>query len=509
MKKMYGMYLRKSRSDDPNEDINDTLAKHEKILFDLADSLNINRKEIMQFKEVVSGENIQNRPEMKKLLEYVMEGVLEGVLVVDSQRLARGDTVDQGTIIRAFSINNTKIITPMKTIDPQNEYDQEYFEFDLFMGRREYKMITRRMQRGRHIAAQEGYYVGSIAPYSYSRIKLEKGYSLEIYEEENIVFNIMKKKALEDEGSTNISNHLNELGYKPRKGEYWTKSAVEAILLNETNLGLIKWNSRKEVKVFKDGKIVKTRPRNPNYELYPGQHPAIMTQDEYDRIKFLMKKRSHPVKKDKTLQNPLAGLIVCGFCNHKMARRPYKNGRVETILCTTSRCKNVASDIHVVEQRIIDTLKDTLKNYTNYVNNYSVSVNKTYDDNKKLQLEECDKELEKLNKQIIKACEMLELGAYTVELFKERKNTLENKINTVNKRKDILAKETEAMKIEQYKKAIPQLQNAIDLYWKSSTEEKNKILKSIIDKCIYKKEKGGRWDPDAIKQFKLEIYLKV
>ena len=43
----------------------------------------------------------------------------------------------------------------MKTIDPQNEYDQEYFEFDLFMGRREYKMITRRMQRGRHIAAQE------------------------------------------------------------------------------------------------------------------------------------------------------------------------------------------------------------------------------------------------------------------------------------------------------------------------------------------------------------------
>ena len=75
-----------------------------------------------------------------------------------------------------------------------------------------------------------------------------------------------------------------------------------------------------------------------------------------------MKKRSHPVKKDKTLQNPLAGLIVCGFCNHKMARRPYKNGRVETILCTTSRCKNVArSDIHVVEQRIIDTLKDTLK----------------------------------------------------------------------------------------------------------------------------------------------------
>ena len=31
---MYAMYLRKSRADDPNESINETLAKHEKILFD-------------------------------------------------------------------------------------------------------------------------------------------------------------------------------------------------------------------------------------------------------------------------------------------------------------------------------------------------------------------------------------------------------------------------------------------------------------------------------------------
>ena len=506
---MYGMYLRKSRSDDPNESIDETLAKHEKILFNLADSLKINKKEIMQFKEVVSGENIQNRPEMKKLLNYVMEGVFEGVLVVDSQRLARGDTIDQGTIERAFSINNTKIITPLKTIDPANEYDQDYFEFDMFMGRREYKMITRRMQRGRHIAVQEGYYIGSIAPYSYNKIKLEKGYSLEINEEENKVFNIMKNMALKGEGPTNIANYLNAMGYKPRKNDYWTKSTVEDILINETNLGLIKWNSRKEVKVFKDGNIVKTRPRNPNPEFYPGKHPAIITQDEFNKIKSLMKKRGYPIKKDKTLQNPLAGLIICADCGHKMTRRPYKNGRSETLLCTTSNCKNVASDMYIVEQRIIDTLKNTLNEYKGFVKDYDTSKEKNYDDNKKTQLEECDREIEKLNKQITKACEMLELGTYTVELFKERKNTLENKITSVNKRKEILAKETESTKLEQYKKAIPKLQKAVELYWDSSVKEKNKILHSIIEKCIYKKEKGGRWNPEAIKNFTLEIYLKV
>ena len=41
------------------------------------------------------------------------------------------------------------IITPIKIYDPNDEYDEEYFEFGLFMSRREYKTIKRRMQRGR------------------------------------------------------------------------------------------------------------------------------------------------------------------------------------------------------------------------------------------------------------------------------------------------------------------------------------------------------------------------
>ena len=40
---MYAMYLRKSRADDPHESIEDTLRKHEKILFDLANKLNIKK----------------------------------------------------------------------------------------------------------------------------------------------------------------------------------------------------------------------------------------------------------------------------------------------------------------------------------------------------------------------------------------------------------------------------------------------------------------------------------
>ena len=81
---------------------------------------------------------------------------------MDVDRLARGDTIDQGRVQRAFFYSNTKIVTPNKTYDPANEYDNEYFEFSLFMSRREYATIKRRMQRGRERSSSDGYYVGNI-----------------------------------------------------------------------------------------------------------------------------------------------------------------------------------------------------------------------------------------------------------------------------------------------------------------------------------------------------------
>lgn len=503
---MYAMYLRKSRSDSPDEGVEETLHKHEKILFDLVDKMKINRKEIMVFREVVSGENIQNRPEVQKLLDYVMQGVFDGVFVVDSQRLARGDTLDQGTIIRAFSLNNTKIITPMKVIDPKNEYDQEYFEFDLFMGRREYKMITRRMQRGRHIAVQEGYYVGSVAPYGYNKVKIDKGYSLEINEEEFCIFKLMKQLALTGNGPTNISNILNDKGYKTRNNKMWTKSAVENILLNKTNLGLVKWNSRKHVKIYKDGKIVNTRPRNKEAEYYLGKHPAIITQEEYDTILLLMKQRSHKPTAKKKFSNPLAGVVTCKVCGAKMVRRPYPN-RKDSIICPTSKCKNVASDLDILEKRIISLLEKNLIDIKKYIKDYSID-NQEFVNDKQVQLNALEKELETLQGQITKACEMLEIGAYTVDLFKERKTVLEKQINAVETKKGILQKETVANKVEQYKKAIPKIEKTLELYWDADVEEKNSILKSLIESCSYKKEKGGRWDSKAINNFKIDIILK-
>lgn len=182
----YAKYLRKSRFDRDYAEmsVEETLKRHEAILDRLAGERGY--RVTKTYYEVVSGESIAARPEIQKLLEEVNAGLYAGVLVVDLERLARGNSADQAYISQVFQFSGTKIITPAKVYDPSDELDEEYFEFGLFMSRREYKTITRRLIRGRDSSASEGKYISSIAPYGYRRLKLpgEKGYTLEPHPQE-------------------------------------------------------------------------------------------------------------------------------------------------------------------------------------------------------------------------------------------------------------------------------------------------------------------------------------
>ena len=171
MSEEYAIYLRKSRADAEAElrGEGETLARHQATLMELAKKRNLNVTKI--FKEIVSGDTIAARPQMQIMLSEIAEKRYKGVIVMEIERLARGNTIDQGVVAQAFKESATMIITPVKTYDPLNEFDEEYFEFSLFMSRREYKTINRRMQAGRLAAIKEGNYIASRRPYGYNKVE--------------------------------------------------------------------------------------------------------------------------------------------------------------------------------------------------------------------------------------------------------------------------------------------------------------------------------------------------
>lgn len=323
---IYDAYLRKSRADMELEKLKkfDTLKQHEKFLKDRAKQLGIKIRHI--YREVVSGESIQERPEIQKVLKDIETGTVDGILVVEVERLTRGDSKDQGTISQAFKYSNTLIITLNKIYDPNSDDDEEYFEFGLFMSRREYKAINRRMQRQRLANVLAGKYCASEPPFGYKkvRIKYDKGYTLEPIPEEAEVVKEMFQKRADGIGFDIICNWLNTLDFKPKTSDVWTPSTIKGMLSNPVYLGKIRWNSNKQHKSLVNGQIVKKRTRGTKDEiiLVEGLHPAIIEENLFNIVQGIQPKQVS-TKHGTELQNPLATLIRCADCGRSMQRRPY------------------------------------------------------------------------------------------------------------------------------------------------------------------------------------------
>lgn len=506
---LFAIYLRKSRKDLELKNY-DVLQRHRRILLDFANSRKININEEDIYEEVVSGETIQDRPVVQELLKKIEAGYYKAVLVMEIERLARGNTIDQGIIAQTFQLTNTLIITPNKTYDTNNEYDNEFLEFGLFMSRREYKAISRRIQSGRVQSVKEGNFIGSVTPYGYDKEKLknEKGYKLIPNDEaENVklIFNLF----IESPGTTTLAYKLNDLGLRSRTNSLWTSAMVRNILINRVYIGFVSWGKRAHVKKLNNNEINKSRPINNNYLEAKGKHEPIIDDITFYRVQELLKSTSvKKVPQEKVLRNPLSGLIKCGKCHTNMIRRPYKNND-DTLLCKNKYCDNISSSLHLVESKLLELLEQQLNEFYFYVDNYekeSIKSTKNYN----LQISKIDTQINKLKNQQKKVCELFELEHYSLELFKERSADLITKINNLEEEKLKLKELSKNNIIERVTQYIPLLENCINTYYDLDVEGKNALLKSLLKEVYYiKNSRGGRWNPSARTDFSLDIKLTL
>lgn len=500
-------YLRKSRNDiesETNLGI-DVLKRHREILNDYAKRNNINVTKY--FEEVVSGESISARPEIQKVLKEIENPLCKGVLVIEVERLARGDTIDQGIISRTFQYTNTKIITPTKTYDPNDEFDSEYFEFGLFMSRREYKTINRRLIRGRVKSVNEGKYIGSKCPFGYDKEKLpDKGFKLVPNKDAEIVKLIFNLLIHENMGTSKIANKLNGMNIKSQTNSTWTPSMVRNILLNKVYCGYLTWGRRKTDKKIESMNIKKSRPISKEYITAKGLHSPIISESDFELAqKLLYNNRSRTYKKGYTIQNPLSGLIKCKKCNHNMVRRPYKNKQPDSLICQTASCNNVSSMLFLVENKVLEILREKLNEYKNYLDNYEteiINISKTNSQSISI----IDQEIIKIKKQLDKAFELIELGVYDIPTYNTRKKILDDTLEKLCEEKEEIEKNDGLKQLNKIKKSIPIIKNCLLKYKEMTIEEKNKILKTIIDHVYYSKDKGGRGFEE---EFYLEITLKL
>ena len=485
------IYLRKSRQDEEAEKRgeHETLSRHRSTLFKLAKEQNLNIVEVKE--ELISGESISYRPKMLELLEEVKQGLYDAVLVMDIDRLGRGNMQDQGLILDTFKQSKTKIITPRKVYDLSNEFDEEYSEFEAFMARKELKLITRRMQRGRIKSVEEGKCISSNAPYGYKFEFEGKNRYLVIDDEKANVVKIIFDMYLEGIGAYKISNYLNSLGYKSSTGRDWYEKGIRDIIKNKAYCGYIVWN-----KVERKRNSSRKSPEKQIESL--GLHEPIISEDIWNKAQEMRTKRTiSPVHDNKKLTNPLAGLVKCKLCNATLTANSSTYGGKKVKFLSCKSCYKVGSvKLDVFESEVINSLEGILNTYKLYLNDDI----ETYDDSSKLAnyfnlLKQLEKESVTLIKQKEKLHDLLEKGIYDIDTYLDRSKVLADKIennkNSIDKVKnDIEYESTHSIDISE---VVPKLENLLELYPKTNNiAEKNQLLKTVIDSIIYHKEKKQR-----------------
>lgn len=470
----YCLYLRKSRADAEAEarGEGETLARHEHSLQELAKKHHLPVVKI--YREIVSGDSISARPQMQQLLSDLSKRLYAGVLVMEIERLARGNTIDQGIVAEVFKESNTKIITPSKTYDPNNEFDEEYFEFSLFMSRREYKTIKRRMQAGRISSIKEGNYIGTNPPYGYKKISpAPKIRTLEIIESEASVIRMIFDMYLnEGLGAKAIAARLNALQIQPQKSACWEPVSIRKILKNPVYAGKIRWHTKNDGEIISDG-----------------YHKEIISYDTFCEVQNRIKNRSVPqVQTGTELKNYYHDLLYCANCGHQMRRRPAAN-RKGYMLCLRNECRGkvTCSPIELVDEAVMSSIQIRLNELKLNIKEQKTVNNICY--NSKADMEKQIKAaLNKITSQKEKLYTLLETDVYTVEVFVERMKILEEKEKS-------LKSEIESIKAENERNskklspdaAIIFLQQVLDEFYTATPKRKNELLKNVIHHIDYRK----------------------
>ena len=505
---VYAIYLRKSQSDRDDESIEETLARHKKILTELAARKGLFIGEIYQ--EVVSGATIDARPEIQKLIQACYDGKYKGILVVEITRLSRGNSGDAQVIMDALTYGNRNngimVITPTKTYDvAHNSDDAEYMEFELFMSRREYKMITRRMDRGRKQAVVEGQYMGSYRPYGWEIVKTKDYRTLEPHETEFKVGQMMYEWKIKEKMTPyKIAQRLTAMGIPTYSGTgEWAKETVKDFLQNPVNMGKVRWNDRMQVKTMVDGELVTSRPRSnhtEHYMVYDGLHMKHAMVDKETFMKANENFKSDKTKGNLKLVNPLAGLLVCEKCGKVMQYASYKHRKVYTPPRYNHQPSALCGVKSVVASDVMNALTHSLKLY---IEDFEVKVDGMPDVDEssvQTQIEALRAEMRKVEKKLAKAFDDYEDGIYTANEFVQRKAVHNEKIDSIKKQISVL-ENTIPEKIE-YEDRIMMLSDALSALNNDTLDAdiKNAYLKAVIEKIDYSRENNGEFILDI--QFK-------
>ncbi|KUO95796.1 recombinase family protein [Ferroacidibacillus organovorans] len=482
-KKIYevAVYLRKSRDDTDGEE--DVLLKHETALTDFVKK---NNWRYVIYREIGSSDSIDFRPEFKRLLKDVENDFYDAVVVMDYDRLSRGDKEDRARVEKILKLSNTLVVTPTRVYDLNDEDQELITDIEGVFARYEYRMIKKRFQRGKKIGARLGHWTNGPAPFPY--LYNSEARSLEPDPEKLDIYNFIKQRLLSGATCAAVCWELNRMGVPSPKGKLWQESVLYRLALNEVHLGRIVYG-KTSGGLHKNRKTAPFRvnPRE-NWVIVENAHPAVKTPEEHAEILKLLEQRRIQSKRTRHGTYVYSGLVYCGKCGSSRQFQPKDNGTLLVKKCQKidpygNRCGNPGADLVHIELAVMESLRD----YEEEIRSKPIQTSDSPDMTPQMVLKLKETELETLHEGLNRLKDIYVSGDLTKQEYRTRlghqKDLIMKKENDIQQLKETLqvggpiSDQDRLQRIEQLQEVWKQLD--------CMPEEKNRLLKQIIERIEY------------------------
>ncbi len=386
----------------------------------------------------ISGKNITNRPGIKQLLHDATENKFDLVIVWKLNRISR-KLLDILNIVELLNKHNIAFRSLTENFETETPAGKLQLNIMGAIGEFERESLADNIKLGMVARSKQGSWNGGIV-LGYDSVEIpnegkkRKNTVLKVNENEaNTVRKIFKLYS-EGNGYKAIVNKINKEGYKTKRGNEFAVNTVKTILQNPVYIGKIRFNVRQ------DWSKKRRKNINENPILVEGQHEAIIDVETWNKVQVILKERSKKHNKVYDSEQPLTGILRCPVCGAGMTisrstRKKSDGSKVilEYYSCGnwknkgTAVCNSNSIRVEKANAYVIDKVSELINNESilrkvvdNINKNKSTKLKPTLN-----QIEQLNKEIEKLNIKKDKNLELFEDGILA-------KSELSTRIKVIN-----------------------------------------------------------------------------
>ena len=258
----------------------------------------------------ISGKNLNERPEVTRLINDVKSGKINNVLVYKLDRLTRS-VKDLIYLIELFDKYNCTFNSQTEKIDTSNAVGRMFVKIIGIFAEFERENLAERVTFGYEQKTKEGNYTNCNGVFGYDYL-VGKG-KLVVNKQEAYYVRKIYEWYLEGDSMLKIAKKLKDLNVPTKRGGHWNQSTINSILNNPLYIGNVRYGVNKKN----------------NFEVVGKDITGIIDKDMFYGVQELMKKRKKfHNKKYSSDDTYYFRVLRCSYCNGKYhARQQVQRGK--------------------------------------------------------------------------------------------------------------------------------------------------------------------------------------